>query len=103
LHSKRLRLNALIAAKANGLNEKIISEEKALRKEIEKLENRVSFSVRSNNLLQVIDSVISDQDFVNDSLLIKSFYKLVIVSPEELVFVISGSKDTEECLKCSMS
>jgi hypothetical protein len=28
---------------------------------------------------------------------------LVIVSPEELVFVISGSKDTEECLKCSMS
>lgn len=96
LHSKRLRLNALIAAKANGLNEKIISEEKALRKEIEKLENKVSFSVRSNNLLQVIDSVISDQYFVNDSLLIKSFYKLVIVSPEELVFVISGSKDTEE-------
>lgn len=100
LHSKRLRLNALIAAKANGLNEKIISEEKALRKEIEKLENRVSFSVRSNNLLQVIDSVISDQDFVNDFLLIKSFYKLVIVSPEELVFVISGSKDTEELSSC---
>ncbi len=100
LHSKRLRLNALIAAKANGLNEKIIAEEKALRKEIEKLETRISLSVRSNNLLQVIDSVISDQDFVNDSLLIKSFYKLVIVSPEELVFVISGSKDTEELSHC---
>ena len=80
--------------------EKIISEEKALRKEIEKLEKRVSFSVRSNNLLQVIDSVISDQDFVNDFLLIKSFYKLVIVSPEELVFVISGSMDTEELSCC---
>ncbi|HMM01007.1 MAG TPA: hypothetical protein PKC96_06715 [Bacilli bacterium] len=50
--------------------------------------------------MQVIDSVISDQDFVNDSLLIKSFYKLVIVSPEELVFVISGSKDTEELSCC---
>lgn len=96
LQKKRLRLNSVIAAKANGINEKLLAEERTLKKEIHKLEDGISSSVRSNNLLQILNSVIADEDFVNDTLLIKSFYKIVVASPEELLLVVSGSMDTEE-------
>lgn len=95
LHNKRLRLNAVISSKEHGIDDKILVEERSLRKEIHKLENSISSSVRSSNLLQVMNSVVAYEDFVNDTLLIKSFYKIIIASPEELVLVISGSMDTE--------
>lgn len=95
LSNKRLRLNAVLAAKANGITDKLLAEERSIRKEIHKLETKVSSSVRSENLLQIIHSIIADEDFASDMILIKSFYKIIIASPEELLLVISGSKDTD--------
>ena len=99
LRDKRFQLNAVIAKKANGINQKLLDAEKLLRNEIRELESIVSSSVRNNNLIQIMDSVIGDEDFVKDTLIIKSFYKIIVASPEELVLVISGSKDTEELSK----
>lgn len=48
------------------------------------------------NLLQIVDTVLADDDFTSDDILIKSFYKLVVASPEELVMVISNRFSTEE-------
>lgn len=92
----RLKLNALLVSKEKGITNEIIEQEKTLRKKILELENSVSSLVRSDNLLQIVDTVLADDDFTSDDILIKSFYKLVVASPEELVMVISNRFSTEE-------
>lgn len=95
LTTLRLNLNALIESKEKGITEKLIIDEQQLRREISKLEGSVSSLVRNSNLLQIIDTVVQDEDFVCDSVLIKSFYKLIITSPEEVILVISNHATTE--------
>lgn len=99
LSKLRLELNSLIKSKENGITNELIEQEKTLRKKIFELENSVSSLVRSDSLLQIIDTVVTDDDFASDGILIKSFYKLVIASPEELIMVISNKSTTDQLVE----
>lgn len=100
LSKSRQKLNILIKNKEKGLSEKMLREEQRLRKTIASLELTLGNLVKNNNLLEIIDNIVQDEDFVSDAILIKSFYKIIIASPEELVFVISNGSTTEELSGC---